>query len=107
MVHEIYFRDHGIFTHFKLSPFYFYSIDSAFWNNTGKKSKGLPNRLTSRDYMTLFRKYFKNSKITKIVKEKLEPSEKDKKYLNENFNCKEIEERVVIFIIDNRESNWI
>lgn len=102
MIHEIDFRDHGIFTHFKLSPFYFYSIDSGFWKNTGKKSKGLPNRLTSHDYMTLFRKYFKNSKITKIVKEKLEPSEKDKKYLNDNFNCKEIEERVVIFIIDNR-----
>lgn len=101
MIHEIDFRDHGIFTHFKLSPFFFYSIDSVYWKYSQKKHKGLPNRLTSHDYMQLFKKYFKNSKITKIVKEKMVPSNRDKKYINSKI-YRETQERVVIFIIDNR-----
>ena len=96
MIHEIDFRDHGIFTHFKLSPFYMYKIPDTAWRKSSIKNPGLPNRLTSFDFEILFKKYFPKHQIHKIVKEKLEinpirlNNSVKRKYKN-------LDERVVVF----------
>jgi len=96
MIHEIDFRDHGIFTHFGLSPFTMYSINDAVWDKASKKYTGLPNRLTSNDFYKLFKKHFPNHIIDKIVVQRDDGIKRETSKLS-SIEREDLMERVVIY----------
>ena len=96
MIHEIDFRDHGIFTHFGLSPYTMYLINDAIWDKASKKYTGLPNRLTSNDFYKLFRKYFPHHVIDKIVVQSDDMIKREAIRLS-GKEKEDLMERVVIF----------
>lgn len=93
MIHEIDFRDHGLFTHFGLNDGFFYSLSKEDWNYAMDITPGLPNRYSSRDFEFLFRKYFPNKVVCSFVKVEGGISEK---YTVEDESRKN---RVVVFHI--------
>jgi hypothetical protein len=93
MIHEIDFRDHGLFTHFGLSAGFFYSLTEEDWQRGLILAPGLPNRLSSNDFFQLFSKYFPSKQI--IMHVKINTAIKDKYLLLD----KSRDNRVVVFHI--------
>lgn len=54
MLHEVDFRDHGVFTNYKLSPLAFLSVDDKKWLNM-TSNLGAPNRKMLGYFQTFFK----------------------------------------------------
>jgi len=67
MVHEVDFRDHGIFSGYGMNPLTFLSINDHLWKAMSSKT-GAPNRKIKGTYVTLLEKYnYKYRIINKLV----------------------------------------
>jgi len=68
MLHEVDFRDHGVFTDFGLHPLTFLTIDKETWYNMASDI-GAPNRMTFNYYRHFFdlKKYKCNFVIVRLI----------------------------------------